>query len=79
MEEEALTSKSTELKPTEETEAMKQIVKEAERLSIEEKPHFKPASKIALAEDTEKKQDEADKKEEPAGMVDSQSKKRSYD
>ena len=79
MEQEALTSKSTVLKTTEETEAMKQIVKEAERLSIEEKPHFKPASKIALAEDTEKKPEEGDKKVESSSMIDSQSKKRPFE
>lgn len=49
-EKEALTSKSTVLKSTEETEAMKEIVKETNRLSIEEKPSFKPASKIACVE-----------------------------
>jgi len=47
-------------------------VKEAERLSIEEKPQFKPASKIAFS-------DEAQKPSEVKNQIDGQSKKRSFD
>lgn len=65
-EQDALTSKSTILKSTDETEALKEIVKETNRLSIEEKPSFKPASKITCVEI-------------PSGDKTKESKKRSYD
>ena len=79
MEEEALTSKSAVLKSTEDTEALKQIVKEAERLSIEEKPQFKPASKIASDEAEKSVDKKPEEKPDQSIQVDGQSKKRSFE